>query len=405
MSNKNKKSPVSDLTERYDELVSLDELKFDDDNIKLYGSDDNEYIHGLGESIDEYGLMEPVIVYDDNTVKSGHTRIKVSRDRGYTHIPVVRSTVKKPNSSFRNMMALMMGNQGRPSDIKRQFNQIVTAENTYELETSQKCSVDMLKNHICPATQMSHNMYKQLRDLQINRKDLFDRVVDSNGSALSPGKAYDLMLADRKSKVLIPMSKILETMVKSDDIIYATSVVSNAMNQLGEITVLDRNGEETEAFEKIQQNTIGGLVHESFTNAIAHSVNFREGSVDYSIAFAPKNQRIEDITFPLHNAGIEVKTCVIKDGNKVRFVSGRPKTGYHLFAAFTPDYDYAYVAYGYLKEEVWKKAGRAAANIDLKKLQAANLTEFIGTLKVDKLSGNIHCIPAPMNVNKVGFTF
>ena len=123
------------------------------------------------------------------------------------------------------------------------------------------------------------------------------------------------------------MSKILDTMINGEDITYGCGVVSNAMSQLGEISVLNRNGEPTEAFEKIQQNTIGGLVHESFTNAIAHSVNYRNGQSDYSVAFAPKNQKIEDITFPLHNAGIEVKTCVIKDGNKVRFVSSKPKTG------------------------------------------------------------------------------
>ena len=35
MNNKTKNSPVSELTEKFDELVSLDTLKFDDDNIKL----------------------------------------------------------------------------------------------------------------------------------------------------------------------------------------------------------------------------------------------------------------------------------------------------------------------------------------------------------------------------------
>ena len=404
MNNKMKKSPVSELTEKFDELVSLDTLKFDEDNIKLYGIDDEEYLDGLGKSIDEYGLTTPVIVYDDDTVKSGHTRIKVCREKGYTHIPIVRSSVKKPNSSYRNMMALMMSNQGRPSNYGRQFNQISTAISTYEIDTNKVCSQDMIKTHICPAAQMSYNMYKQLSELQIHRKDLFDRVIDSNGSALSPGKAHELMLKDRSGKAILPMSKILDTMINGEDITYGCGVVSNAMSQLGEISVLNRNGEPTEAFEKIQQNTIGGLVHESFTNAIAHSVNYRNGQSDYSVAFAPKNQRIEDITFPLHNAGIEVKTCVIKDGNKVRFVSSKPKTGYHLFAAFTPDYDYAYVSYGYLKEEVWKKAGRASANIDLKKLQSSNLTEFIGTLKIDKSTGNIHCIPAAMNVSQVGFS-
>jgi hypothetical protein len=155
-------APISELTERYDELVLLTKLKFDEDNIKLYGSDDKEYTDSLGDSIDEYGLTRPVVVYGDDKVKSGHTRIRVCIERGYTYIPVVRSSVKRPESSFRNMMALMMENQGRLSNLKRQFNQIETAISAYEKDNSKVCGKPMIQSQICPASQMSYNMYNQL---------------------------------------------------------------------------------------------------------------------------------------------------------------------------------------------------------------------------------------------------
>ena len=266
---------------------------------------------------------------------------------------------------------------------------------------------DIIKKQICPASQMSYNQYTQLKELELKRKDLFNRVVNSNGSDLSPGVAYKFMREDAKKagQNVMNQSKVLDRLISGDDVIYSTNVVSNAMNQLSNIGVNDRHGELVPAFDKIQQNTIGGLVHESFTNAMAHSINFKQDDPNYCVAFAPKNMSINDITLPLHNAGIEVKSCLIKDGNKVRFVSSKPKTGYFLFLAFTPEYDYVYCSYGYLKEEVWKRAGRAAANIDVDKLRKANLTEFFGTLKRDKKTGNIHCIPSSMSetARRVGF--
>ena len=105
---------------------------------------------------------------------------------------------------------------------------------------------------------------------------------------------------------------------------------------------------------------------------------------DYTVAFPPKSHNDEDIQFQLYNGGIEVKTCLIKDGNKLKFVCKNPKIGYFMFAGFSPDYDRAYVAYGMTDEKIWNRAGRAFANVNLEELAKAGLDTYYGSLQIDK---------------------
>ena len=186
------------------------------------------------------------------------------------------------------------------------------------------------------------------------------------------------------------ISSALKTAVNREDVTYAVNAVSNALLSLQNVTVNGRAGNQIKAFDNIQQNTIGGLVHEVFTNAIAHSINHRANNPDEVTAFPPKRHNDEDIQFPQHNGGIEVKTCLIKDGNKMKFVCKNPKDGYFLFAGFTPEYDRCYVSYGRLGGDVWKKAGAAYANIDMLKLESSNLDTFFGDLKVNNDKVVVH---------------
>ena len=382
------------VTEKYDDIVAISELQFDDDNIKLYGKDNPDYFKTLQNDIKVRGLKNPVVVYPNKIVKSGHTRIRACSE-DFTHIPVIWSVTSKPTDAFENMMSLMMENQGRPLSISRQYNQITTSIEEWEKQNNnQTCADSIIKDLICPASQMSWNMFQQMRTLEAERHDLFKRVMDSDGEALSPGKAYQFMKDDKVNTQTINSSSSMNTAVNKQDVIYAVNAVSNAMCKLGEVCVNSKDGKAIPAFQNIQQNTLGGLVHEVFTNSIAHSINYRNSDSEYSIAFPPKSHNDEDIQFPLHNGGIEVKTCVIKDGNKVRFVCKKPKTGYFMFAAFSPDYNDAYVSYGYCDADIWKKAGRGVANIDLNKLRKSNITNFYGKLKLDKLNKkkkSVHC--------------
>lgn len=379
------KSPVKDgVTERYDELYPTNQLMYGEDNYDLYyDKDDDSYYAELKASIQLNGLKSPILVYQSDEVKSGNTRLKACIELGYEYIPIVRSILDKPSDKFSNLMALQMENQTRPSNLRRQYHQILKTIKAYEEVNNKTCSASIIEKEICPAAQMSYNMYKQLKSLEVDRPDLFVRVIESNGSKLSPGKAVELMKQDLLKAKQLNISAALEDAVTREDVTYAVSAVSNALLSLRNVKINGRTGNQINAFDNIQQNTIGGLVHEVFTNAIAHSINHRANNPDEVTAFPPKKHNDEDIQFPKYNGGIEVKTCLIKDGNKMKFVCKNPKDGYFLFAGFTSEYDRCYVSYGRVGGDVWKKAGAAYANIDMCKLESYHLDTFFGDLKVD----------------------
>ena len=386
MKNKKTESPFKEgVTERYDELYPTNQLMYGEDNYDLYyDKDDDSYYADLKKSIQSNGLKTPILVYESDEVKSGNTRLRACIELGYKYIPIVRSILDKPSDKFSNLMALQMENQTRPSNIRRQYNQITQTIEAYESVHNKTCSASIIEREICPAAQMSYNMYKNLHSLETSRPDLFKRVIDSNGSKLSPGKAVELMKQDLLKSKQLNISSALENAVTREDVTYAVNAVSNALSTFKDIQINGRAGNQIKAFDNIQQNTIGGLVHEVFTNSIAHSINHRANNPDEVTAFPPKKHNDEDIQFPKHNGGIEVKTCLIKDGNKMKFVCKNPKAGYMLFAGFSPEYDRCYVSYGRTDGSLWKKAGAAYANIDMFKLKEAKLDTFFGELSIEK---------------------
>jgi hypothetical protein len=386
MSKTKQNAPVIEgVTEKFDELYPVNLLTYGEDNYDLYyDKDDSSYYTDLKASIYEYGLKSPILVYSTDEVKSGNTRLRACIELGYEYIPIVRSILDKPKDKFSNLMALQMENQTRPSNLRRQYNQIYKTISAYEQVNNKTCSANIIEKEICPAAQMSYNQYKNLSTLESNRPDLFQRVIDSNGSKLSPGKAIELMKQDLLKSKQLNISKALENAVTREDVTYAVNAVSNALNTMFGVKINGRDGSQIKAFDNIQQNTIGGLVHEVFTNAIAHSINHRANNPDEVTAFPPKKHNDEDIQFPMHNGGIEVKTCLIKDGNKIKYVCKNPKDGYFLFAGFTPEYDRCYVSYGRTSGDIWNKAGAAYATVDMHKLASSNLDTFFGELKIDK---------------------
>ena len=126
---------ITENTERVDAVIETALAKYDIDNTVLYGEDDRDYYIALYNDIEENGIKNPPILYDDNIIKSGHTRIKIITDLGHDTIPIQRSVVKKPKRGFKNMMSLMMENQTRPSDYKRQYYQIKSTVKAYEGDT------------------------------------------------------------------------------------------------------------------------------------------------------------------------------------------------------------------------------------------------------------------------------
>jgi hypothetical protein len=398
---------ITENTERVDAVIKTALAKYDIDNQVLYGDDDKDYYEALYNDIEENGIKNPPILYDDNTIKSGHTRIKIMTELGHDTIPIQRSATKKHKRGFKNMMSLMMENQTRPSDYKRQYYQIKSTVKAYELDTDEICTDTTVADVICPAVQMSFNMYKQLRALESNKThgySKFVKVLETNGDKLSPGRAYTFMQQDIKNaanKKVLNQSKILDEIILKSDVAYSVNVVSNVMSQLERIAFTGRDGEQVSIFDNVQQNVLGGISHEVFTNAITHSINHKYGKtgldMDKAFAKASKQQKLEDIEIPFLQGAIEVKTCIIKDGNKLKYTTRTPKNGYYLLLGFTPDYEDVYCSYGYLDETVWKKSfGATPSHMIISELQKSDMENFAGKLKLDKKTGNVHCIPVTL---------
>ena len=144
------KSPVKEgVTERYDELYSVNLLSYGEDNKYLYyDRDDDVYYADLKASISEYGLKTPILVYSTDEVKSGNTRLKACIELGYEYIPIVRSILSKPADKFSNLMALQMENQTRPSNLRRQYNQIYKTILAYQETYNKTCSANIIEKDI-----------------------------------------------------------------------------------------------------------------------------------------------------------------------------------------------------------------------------------------------------------------
>ena len=67
--------------------VNIDELREWDGNPRVMGDDE---LAALKANIQRFGLVDPVIVNDDNLVIGGHQRIKAAKALGIKQVPVVR---------------------------------------------------------------------------------------------------------------------------------------------------------------------------------------------------------------------------------------------------------------------------------------------------------------------------
>ena len=199
---------------------------------------------------------------------------------------------------------------------------------------------------------------------------------------------------NKKNAKYMHTSKILENAIDNSHVIYSINRVSNLMTMFRDATFTDTEGETKYGFRNIQQNIVGGLVHELFANAVTDSINSRSSESNKAVAYDPKDNGIYDISFPLHNAGIEIKTCQINNGNKVDFISRHPKTGYFLFVGYTPKFDYFYVSYGKVNESDFGKTSRFGTKINLEAV--SKLTTFTGELKPNDDNTGYIVTPHPL---------
>jgi hypothetical protein len=400
---------ITDVTERHDDVVDIHKLVSDPDNVEIYGARDKEYFQDLCRQIDENGLIEPPIVYPETfEIKSGHTRIAALKELGCTEAPIIWSQASKPKNKFKNMMRLMTANMGRPSNLERQWKSVQLAINEYKDDNDGVCPPNIVKQ-ICSAAQLSHtSAYANLKKLSdktydtpkgFDRPDLVARIFSDGGNNLSVNRAMIMARADAKQRAnmskYMHSSKVLENAIDDRHVEYSINRVSNLMTMFRDATFTDTEGETKYGFRNIQQNIVGGLVHELFANAFTDFINSKKSaSDDKAVAYDPKDNGIYDISFPLHNAGIEIKTCQIKNGNKVEFISKFPKTGYFLFIGYTPEFDYFYVSYGKVNESDFGNRSRFGTKVDLGAV--SKLTTFKGQLKPNDNNNGYIVTPHPL---------
>jgi len=397
------KDIITENTEKYDDIVDIHSLISDPDNIEIYGKKDDEYFKDLQRQIEENGLIEPPIVYDlSKEIKSGHTRIAALKELGFTQVPIIWSNTKKPKNRFKNMMKLMTANMGRPSNLERQWNSVQLAIKEYKEDNEGVCEPNVVKQ-ICAAAQLSHSSaYSNLKKLcdpvyegGYGRPELVKRIFSDGGNNLSVAKALSFAKTDhtnqKKNAKYMHTSQVLENAIDNSDVLYSINRVSNLMTYFRDATFTDIDGETKYGFRRIQQNIVGGIVHELVANAFTDAINSRRQSSNQAVAYDPKDMNIYDISFPSYNAGMEIKTCQIRNGHKVDFISRVPKTGYFLFVAYTPEFDYFYVSYGKINEDDFGTKSRFGTKVSLEAV--SKLNTFTGELKLDSQSGKYICFP------------
>ena len=398
---------ITDVTERHDDVADIHSLVSDPDNVEIYGARDKEYFQDLCRQIDENGLIEPPIVYPETLeIKSGHTRIAALKELGYTEAPIIWSQASKPKNRFKNMMRLMTANMGRPSNLERQWKSVQLAIQEYKDDNNGVCPPNIVKQ-ICAAAQLSYSSaYSNLKKLSdpvyeggYDRPDLVTRIFSDGGNNLSVNRAMTMAKSDANMRAnmskYMHSSKVLENAIDDSHVAYSINRVSNLMTMFRDATFTDTEGETKYGFRNIQQNIVGGLVHELFANAFTDFINSTKSvSGSKAVAYDPKDNGIYDISFPLHNAGIEIKTCQIKNGNKVEFISRHPKTGYFLFVGYTPEFDYFYVSYGKVNESDFGNRSRFGTKVDLGAV--SKLTTFKGQLKPNDNNNGYIVTPHPL---------
>ena len=80
---------ITDNTERVDTIMRIDDIEADPDNPILYGDNDTDYYKALKNNIRINGLKNPIVVYNDGTIKSGHTRLQIAIELGYADCSIV----------------------------------------------------------------------------------------------------------------------------------------------------------------------------------------------------------------------------------------------------------------------------------------------------------------------------
>lgn len=373
------KSLITNITEKYDKIVDIRTLVMNPTNLKMYQEYENDYINDLSILIRKEGLKNPIVLYKDGvTIKSGHNRLLASKQLGEVEVPVIISNEEKPTSILQEMVSLAIENMGRPANMGRSYRSVKGMIEAFVKENNgQQPTTSEIKQY-CSMHQLGYDSYSKLGQIELTHPTLFKKVLEGKMSLTAAVNETKIL----SNNVSLSKTPFMESMVGTQELNYSISRVTGVMSQLPNIMIMMPDGTQTSAFENgdIQAQTMGGIVHELFTNAVRDVVNHKNGE---SILTAPKNSKEFDLEAINYNSGIETKTCVTEQGKKPKFVGHRYKDSYTLLLSLTPNRKRAFAGYGIITADCWKP-GKPVGTLDIKKLsECKTFNVIIGEIEVD----------------------
>lgn len=367
------------ITEKYDGIAPVANFVFNETNQKMYGKYEDDHILNLQSSISKDGLKNPIVVYSDGkTLKSGHNRLRALLKLGIEEVPYILSTEDKPQSEMQEMISLAIENMGRPANIGRSYFSVKKMCEIHSKENNGfEPKVEEIKA-FCSYHQISYESFTKIKKIEVEAPDLFTKVV-SNTMAINA--AMNEIQMRNQSIVKLNRTPFMNGLIGVGEINYSLGALTNVINQIQSIKVMKPGGIEANAFNEIQKNTMGGIVHEIFTNSIRDIVNYNKNE---EVLTAPKNQSLYDLEAINYNSGIETKTCVTENGKKPKWVTHRYKDGYVLLLSLTPNGKRAIAGYGDIPGSCWKP-GKPVGQIDLQKLAEVNTFNWvIGSIELEE---------------------
>lgn len=368
------------VTDKYDSIKYASELLQNEYNVEMYGEYDEDHILNLMTLIQREGLIKPIVLFKDGkTIKSGHNRLIALLRLGYVEVPVIVTDTPIPKSKLESMVLVALENMGRPESTPRSYNSVEIMCEAYSEENDGVMPKAKDIDSFCSLHRISPNSYRELKQLSLHHPDLFDNVMlgkQSLKSAMSD--------AQMRANNITALSKtpFMNGLIGEGEINYALSVITSVKNQIDMIEIIKPGGIVGKAFEDIQKNTMGGIVHELATNSIKDAVNHNKGK-GKQVLTAPKNNNLYDLQAVNYNSGIETKTCVTDAGKKPRWVTHRYKDGYILLLSLTPNGKRAFAGYGVISADCWTKQ-KPVGVLNVSKLyEQKDFNVIIGSLELE----------------------
>ena len=343
---------INDSTESYDEIVSLHNLKLNETNKEMYDGYEEEHLENTMNTIISVGLRKPISVYNDKTtIRYGHNRYLALKKLGFEEAPVTYSNESIPKDKLQEMISLAIDNMGRPHNLGRSFKSVEIMREAWK-QTKGNSGKEPEINEIrqwCSYHNISYKSYKDMKSLEGKYQYLLDKVISGNMAITAAIREMNDM--KNGSSVSLNRTPFMNELIGQPEAEYAIASVTAVVNSILGISLNKPNGESWKPFDEFQQNIIGGMVHEIFTNSIKEIVNHHHNK---EVLTAPKNQKVYDLEALLKQSGIETKTCVTPTGKNPKWVTHRYKDGYVILLSLNPNGTRAFCGYGIIEKDCWR---------------------------------------------------